>query len=187
MVQQAKVRFTYDLLQAAPDDGKRYEIIDGELYVTPAPNRRHQRLSKWIQHFLFQHVELERRLGEIYSAPFDVIMADDQVVQPDLVYVKKQRASLFSDRGLEGAPDLVVEILSPRTRERDLTLKRSVYARFGVAEVWFVDPDTDRISVLTLRETGYQLVGDFGPGDRLESLVLPALELDLERVFARDQ
>lgn len=97
-----EVRFTYDLLKSAPDDGERHEILDGELYVTPVPNRRHQRLSKWIQHFLFQHVELEGRLGEVYGAPFDVILADDQVVQPDLLFVKKQRASLLSDRGLEG-------------------------------------------------------------------------------------
>lgn len=185
MVQRAQVRFTYDLLKSTPDDGKRYEILDGDLHVTPAPNRRHQRLSKWIQHFLFQHVELEGRLGEIYDAPFDVILADDQVVQPDLVYVTKQRASLLSDRGLEGAPDLAIEILSPKTRERDLTLKRAVYGRFGVAELWFVDPDADRISVWTLREGGYQLVGDFGPADRLQSPVLPKLVIDLERVFAR--
>jgi Uma2 family endonuclease len=185
MVLRAQVRFTYDLLKSTPDDGKRYEILDGELYVTPAPNRRHQRLSKWIQHFLFQHVELEERLGEIYDAPFDVILAEDQVVQPDLLFVKRQRASLLSDRGLEGAPDLVVEILSPKTRDRDLTLKRAVYGRFGVAEVWFVDPDLDRVAVWTLREAGYQLVGDFSAGDRLESLVLPGLLIDLQKVFER--
>lgn len=78
-----------------------------------------------------------------------------------------------------------MEILSPKTRERDLTLMRAVYGRFGVAEVWFVDPGVDRVSVWTLREGGYQFVGDFGPGDRLESLVLPALVIDLEKVFAR--
>lgn len=185
MARPQQVRYTYDDLRNTPeDDGQRHEVLDGELVVSPSPNRRHQQLSKRLQHALYSHVELEHHLGEVYDAPFDVILAPDNVVVPDLIFVSTARQALFSDRGLEGAPDLVVEILSPSTRARDVGVKRRIYARFGVRELWLVDPTRDVVDRYQLSEGG-DLVADgtFGRIDTLESRVLPALRLDLAAVF----
>lgn len=106
-------------------------MLDGELVVSPSPNRRHQQLSKRLQHHLYCHVEVDQQLGEVYYAPFDVILAQDNVLVPDLIYVAEAQKELFSQRGLEGAPDLVVEILSPSTRSRDLGVKPASTAGSG--------------------------------------------------------
>jgi Uma2 family endonuclease len=179
-----QVRLTYADYRLLPDDGRRYEVLDGELVVSPAPSRRHQQLSKRLQYELYRHVEVEHRLGEVYYAPFDVILTDDTIVQPDLIFVTRERQGLFSERGLEGAPDLVVEILSPRTRSHDEGLKRAIYARFGVRELWLVDPERDVIDAFELSGGELARVGSFGRADALQSRVLPGLRLDLAAVFA---
>lgn len=179
-----QVRFTYEDYRQLPDDGQRYEVLDGELVVSPSPNRRHQQLSKRLQYELYRHVEVDHRLGEIYPAPFDVILADDNVVVPDLIFVTAARQALFSQRGLDGAPDLVVEILSPSTRSRDRGAKRAIYARFGVRELWLVDPDRDAIDVHELTGDELVLTRTFGRDDTLVSGVLPGLRLELAPVFA---
>lgn len=179
-----QVRFTYADYRHLPDDGLRYEVLDGELVVSPSPSRRHQQLSKRLQFELYKHVEVDHQLGEVYDAPFDVILADDNVLVPDLIYVARERQALFSQRGLDGAPDLVVEILSPSTRSRDLGVKRRIYARFGVRELWLVDPERDMVDVHRLVDGELELAGTYGPGDDLVCHVLPELRLDLRAVFA---
>lgn len=175
---------TYELYRQLPDDGKRYEVLDGELVVSPAPSRRHQRLSTRLHYHLFRHVEVERSLGEVYAAPFDVVLSDTNVVQPDLIYVAQERLELFQERGLFGAPDLVVEILSPRTRRRDRGLKKAIYARFGVRELWLVDPDRSEVEVWRLADGEDVLEGRLTPSDTLVSGVVPELRLELAQVFA---
>jgi Uma2 family endonuclease len=174
---------TYELYLQLPDDGKRYEVLDGELVVSPAPSRRHQQLSKRLQYHLYRHVEVDRSLGEVYDAPFDVILSDTNVVQPDLIYVASERLGLFEERGLFGAPDLVVEILSPGTRRRDRGLKKAIYARFGVRELWLVEPDRSEVEVWRLADGAYVLEGRLGPPDTLVSGVVPELRLELAQVF----
>ncbi len=179
-----QVRYTYDDYRQLPDDGLRYEVLDGELVVSPSPSRRHQQLSKRLQYALYKHVEVDHRRGEVYDAPFDVILADDTVLVPDLIFVTRERQDLFSGRGLDGAPDLVVEIVSPSTRARDVGTKRELYARFGVRELWLVDPARDAIDVHELAGGELARVATCGPGDALTSRVLPDLRLDLAAVFA---
>ncbi|MCW8140535.1 MAG: Uma2 family endonuclease [Planctomycetota bacterium] len=179
-----QVRFTYEDYRRVPDDGQRHEVLDGEHVVSPAPGRRHQQVLKRLAVKLVLHVEGERRRGEVYFAPFDVLLADDNVVQPDLIFVAEERQALFSERGLEGAPDLVVEVLSPSTRARDRGKKREVYARFGVRELWLVDPDAGTVDLFTLAAGQLAHAGTFGPGDVLVTPLLADLRLDLAAVFA---
>ncbi|MCO5172315.1 MAG: Uma2 family endonuclease [Planctomycetes bacterium] len=179
-----QVRYTYEDYRQLPDDGRRYEVLDGELVVSPSPSRRHQELSKRLQYQLYRHAEVEHRVGEVFYAPFDVILSEDNVVQPDLLFVARERLAAFSERGLEGAPDLVVEILSPSTRARDRGKKREVYARFGVRELWLVDPERDAVDVFERVAGDLVATGSLGRGESLASRVVPGLRIDLAAVFA---
>ncbi len=156
MVRDLSVRLTYRDYAALPDDGRRYEIHDGELSVTPAPNTAHQRVSRELLVLLDRHVKA-RRLGEVFPAPFDVILDDSTIVQPDLLFVATDRARLVSSRGIEGGPTLVVEIVSPTTAQIDLVRKRPLYARHGVPHYWIVDPDALAVDAYVLGPAGYTL------------------------------
>ena len=147
-----KVVLTYDDYAALPNDGLRYELHEGELSVTPAPGRTHQSVVIDLAAALHAHVR-ERRLGELYVAPFDVILSHVTVVQPDIVFVANERLHILAERGAEAAPTLAVEILSPSTRTIDRTTKLQLYARYRVPYYWIVDPAARAIDV-------YQLVGD---------------------------
>ena len=180
-MKRAKERFTYQDYLQLPED-KRYEILEGELYVVAAPNTRHQRVSRNLVFSLFQHVR-ERELGELLHAPYDVILSEENVVQPDILFVRKRRIGIIDEMNLRGAPDLVVEILSPGTRIKDLELKRMIYARCDVPEYWVVDPDAGTVEVLVLSDKAYASAGTFGKSDLLSSLLLPELNLPLSTVF----
>jgi Uma2 family endonuclease len=182
-MKQSNVRFDYsDYLQLP--EGKRYEILAGELYVVPAPNTRHQRISLRIQTALVRQIA-EKGLGELLSAPYDVVLSEENVVQPDILFVRKDRLSLIGEQNLPAAPDLIVEILSPATRKKDLAIKQKIYARFGVQEYWIVDPEADRVEVLTWRESGYITVGVYGATDHLLSPLLPDIDIPLAALFAQ--
>ncbi len=138
--------WTYHEFARLPSDRNRYEIIAGELYVTPAPGTPHQfavvRLTALLDAFVVQH-----DLGWILPGPVDVLFAEGDYLEPDLVFVRRERRGIISDRGIEAAPDLVVEVASPSTAKRDRGIKRERYAYFGVPEYWVADPDTKRIEV----------------------------------------
>jgi Uma2 family endonuclease len=151
------VVLTYKDYAALPADGRRYEIHAGELSVTPAPSPRHQRILGRLNHVLRLHVE-ERRLGEVLFAPIDLILGETTIVQPDLLYLDPGRAGLVSDRGIEGAPTLVVEILSPSTTVIDRATKTQLYARHGVPYYWIVDPEARTVEAYVLVAQGYELV-----------------------------
>jgi Uma2 family endonuclease len=139
--------WTYAEFARLPDDGNRYEVIAGELYVTPAPNRLHQRVSARLIH-LFEGFCEERGAGEVYGAPFDVIFGKGDYVEPDLVFVREDRVDdVIRDHGIVGTPDLVVEILSDSTEQRDRGIKRERYAAYGVPEYWIVDADARHVEV----------------------------------------
>ena len=131
-----RIKLTYDDFLLFPDDGKRHELIDGEHYVTPSPNTKHQRVSGNL-HFLMRAWLEEHPIGQVFYAPFDVVFSRFDVVEPDLLYVSNERMKeIVTAQHVTGAPDIVVEIGSPGTRKRDETIKRRLYERSGVSEYW---------------------------------------------------
>ncbi len=177
-----KLKLTYQDYVLLPDDGKRYEILDGDLYMTPSPTARHQRVSRDLFLALAQHVQTHM-LGEVLAAPLDVILADDSIAQPDILFISNERLPIVRD-WVHGAPDLVIEILSPGTRERDRTLKRHLYARYGVRELWLVDPEAKTVEVFRLDPASEIAPRIFVEQDTLTSDVLPSLRLPLESIWA---
>ncbi|RMD91413.1 MAG: Uma2 family endonuclease, partial [Calditrichaeota bacterium] len=131
------LQFTYDDYLQLHDDGKRYEIIEGELFMTPAPNIQHQNILSELGERLRKFV-LKKHLGIVLYAPCDVILSKTNVVQPDILYVSKINQAIITDKNIQGAPDLVVEITSATTLERDLVLKKKLYGKYGVKEYWIV-------------------------------------------------
>jgi Uma2 family endonuclease len=149
-----RVILTYADYSALPDDGRRYELHEGELSVTPAPGTRHQRVKANLFVILFHHVR-SRGLGDLFDAPTDCIMSDITVVQPDILFVDAGHASRVSERAIEGAPTLAIEILSPSTEHIDRRRKLHLYARHGVAHYWIVDPVARTIDAYTLEDRAY--------------------------------
>ena len=179
--QRPKIKFTYIDYKNTPED-KRYELLDGELAVVPSPRTDHQRTLRKLGVRLEAFVE-ERGLGEIFFAPFDVVLSDTDVVQPDILFVSNERAGIVTEDNVQGAPDLVVEILSPSTAERDRTFKRSLYAQHGVREFWIVDTNAGRVEILTLGEQGFTLTATYNRDGELTSPVLEGLRIKLNEVF----
>ena len=180
--------WTYEVYRRLPNDGRRYEVVRGFLYVTPAPSFDHQfavwQLSRQLGNFVVEH-----DLGIILLAPFDIRLPGGiaSPVQPDLAFVRSGNQPRPGDGSFEGVPDLVVEVLSPGTRRLDRTVKLAAYRDAGVPEVWLCDPMPRRIQVLALSGEGTEYVqhGVFGPGEAVSSTVLPGLELAVDRVFSR--
>ena len=174
-------RWTYADYAALPDDGNRYEIIAGVLYMTPAPGTGHQSISARVVTFLVTHVEFAG-LGRVFAAPVDVELAPDTVVQPDIVVVLSANLHRITPSRIIGAPDLVVEILSPGTAGYDRREKQDAYARSGVGEYWVVDPGAQTVELLTLDQGGYRSHGVFRGQARLPSSAV-TLPVPIERFF----
>jgi len=178
-------KLTYDDLVLFPDDGKRHELIDGEHFMTPAPGSGHQWVAQRLNALLYQFVEANG-LGRVYFAPLDVVFTRHDVVEPDLLFVSRQRLGIITAPNIQGAPDLVVEILSPTSRRHDEVRKLALYDRSGVAEYWLVDPEAE--TVKAFRREG----AHFGrpellaarDGDLLRTSLLPGLEIPLAAIFA---
>ncbi|MEO8347519.1 MAG: Uma2 family endonuclease [Acidobacteriota bacterium] len=175
------LRFTYEDYVLLPDD-RRYEVIDGELYLTPAPTPYHQLVKRRIERLLEDHVQ-DAGLGQILDAPCDVVLSRFDVLQPDIFFIAAGRLSIMGEKYISDAPDLVVEILSPGTRKRDRVFKSKRYARFGVREMWIADPDRKTIEVFVNAEGGFRPDVLYGGEDVLRSPLLPGLEIPLGRVF----
>jgi Uma2 family endonuclease len=180
------VKLTYDDFVQFPDDGKRHELIDGEHYVTPSPNTRHQIISGTLYGLIWTWLQAHP-MGRLFHAPYDVVFSDFDVVEPDLLYLSTERAEqVLTPLHARGAPELVIEIGSKGTRKRDATIKRRLYERAGVSEYWLVDPEIAAIRVY--RREGEQ----FGPpvelsreaADVMTTPLLPGLDLPLARIFA---
>jgi Uma2 family endonuclease len=163
----ARVALTYRDYAALPDDGKRYEVHDGELSVMTAPTSDHQIVSARLFTTLHRHVEA-RRLGLVLYAPLDVILSDTTIVQPDIVYLDRERLPALERRGVEGPPTLVIEILSPTTAATDRSRKRALYTRYGVPNFWLVDPDVRVIEAYVLRGGEYALAVRAAGGQPLD-------------------
>jgi len=178
-------KLTYDDFVLFPDDGKRHELIDGEHFVSPSANVRHQRVLRRLSLLLQGFVEA-RSLGETFFAPLDVVFSIHDVVEPDLIYVSNARASILTAANLQGSPDLVVEVLSPSNRRYDEVEKRGLYERAEVGEYWIVDPEADTVKVYRREGEGFgrPALLSAGDGDRLTSPLFPGLEIALPDVLA---
>jgi Uma2 family endonuclease len=174
--------FTYAEYQKLPDD-QRYEVLEGELVMTPAPGKDHQLILLNLGSLLLSFTR-KASLGMVFVAPFDVILSEQNVVQPDLLFVSRDRLEIVQERGVFGAPDLVVEILSPSSAGRDLDTKRRLYSKYGVREYWLVDPRSRSVDVLTQQGTGLELWQRYQGTEPLHSPLLPSLSLDLAEIFS---
>ena len=163
------MKLTYQDLLGLPEDLLRHELIDGEHYVTAAPNPEHQRVVVNLIWMVRGHLE-EHPLGRVFSAPLDIVLSDFDVVEPDLLYVSRDRMERYlNDRYLSAAPDLVIEVLSPSTRRRDEGVKHRLYERYGVGEYWLIDPVRDAVKVFRL----------------VEGRLVPQAELSLQAALRR--
>ncbi len=173
-------KLTYDDYLLIPEDGRRHEIIDGELYVNPAPNMRHQTVSMNLTLALGAFVRAHR-IGYLYYAPCDVVLSQLDVVQPDIMFISAAREELLTSANVQGAPDLVIEILSPSTRRLDLQLKRKRYDLFGVDEYWIVDPENETVAI---HRRGGESLEAISVTDPIESPLLPGFHISLAEIFA---
>ena len=176
-----KPKFTYEDYYYAPED-KRYELHDGDLVVVPAPKEQHQDMVGTLYYFLRAFV-LGRMLGRVYIAPFDIVFTNHDVVQPDVIFVSNEKLNIITPDNIQGAPDLVIEVLSPSTAHRDRTFKRALYARHRVGEFWLVDTNARLIEVLLLGESEYETVGTYGAGQTLTSPTLTDFSLNIDDIF----
>jgi len=178
---KAKIKFTYTDYLQLPED-KRYELIEGEFSMVPSPNYLHQVISKRLFRALDDYVR-NLELGEVLYAPLDIILSEENVLQPDILFISKERAAIIIDKNIHGAPDLVIEILSPSTMEKDRGLKQKLYAKFGVREYWLVDPDKKIIEVMTLGERGFESTEVYQEGDLLKSPLLKRISITVSEIF----
>ncbi len=175
------IKFTVKDYMSIQDD-KRYELLEGELVMVPSPSVQHQRILKRLLYALDGFVS-ERQLGEVVIAPCDVVLSDHDVLQPDILFISKDRGYIIAPGNIRGAPDLVVEILSPSTEQRDRTVKSTIYARYGVREYWLVSPAEHTVEVLTLGAEGYATSGIYRAEDTLSSPLLQGLALPVKSLF----
>ncbi len=180
---QAKptAKLTYEDYCKTPDD-QRWELLNGELIMAPSPNTVHQRTAFRLGRLLADFVE-GMDLGDVFIAPLDVILSEVNVVQPDLLFISNARHHILTDANVQGAPDLVVEILSPSTASRDWRTKLDLYAEYGVQEYWVVDPDAQRVWVMARTEGSLVEVAHYGPSDTLTSPILQGFTANLSEVF----
>ncbi len=176
--------WTYQDYLDLPDDGNRYEIIWGELYMmTPAPSTRHQRVSRNLEFALWNYTQ-KNDLGEVLYAPCDLVMKPDATpVQPDILFIAKDRLGIITEKNVAGVPDLLVEILSAGNPRHDRVTKFELYEQAGVAEYWIVDPEAHAIEVFVLSQGAYALLGRFGAGEAAVSKALAGFSVAVDKVI----
>ena len=182
MERMALSQITWQDVQQLPDDGHRHEAIEGELYVTPAPSLRHQRISMRLT-LLLHDLLVEPGYGELFFAPTGVeFPATEEGVQPDLLFVSNERRGILAEPWIQGPPDLVIEILSPTTAQRDRGVKRKLYERQGVSEYWIVDPEQEVVEQYALQSGIYELLTKVKIGT-IQSVVVQGFEVSAQDIF----
>ncbi|MGH8654832.1 MAG: Uma2 family endonuclease [Gammaproteobacteria bacterium] len=180
------IRFTYEDYKSLPESmEKRYELLDGDLLMVPAPTTYHQFVSRNLE-FILHSFARTHGLGNVLYAPVDVVLGtgkDREVVQPDVLFISRGRTAIIAPAEIQGAPDLIVEVLSPGTEERDRGYKRHLYGRYGVLEYWIVDPEAETIDVIRAAGAEFELAMTCGVNQTLSSSIFPGLEIDLHEVF----
>jgi Uma2 family endonuclease len=177
-IPQGKIVLTYDDYRDLPNDRNRYEILAGELSVTPAPSTKHQRISGHLHRILANHV-VANQPGDIYAAPTDVILAPTTVVQPDLIFIGNDRRGIITERAIEGPPTLLIEILSPTTQRTDRQTKAQLYAKHEVPHYWLIDPDQQTLEAYELAGDQYNLVFKAQNAEVFTPSLFPGLSIRL--------
>ena len=178
------IPWTYEDYLAFPEDGKRYEIIEGDCYMSPAPRTKHQSTSVNLLTFLAVYLR-RTKVGKAFTAPTDVVFSDTNVVQPDLLVVLAARASIITDKNIQGAPDIVIEIISETSRKTDEITKKKLYERYGVLEYWIVDPELALVKIYRLTDGRYGRAEERAEerGETVTTVLLPGLEISLTELF----
>lgn len=181
IIEKKKRKYTYEDYCNTPED-KRYELINGELLMAPSPFINHQRISRKLEVILDKFVT-ENESGEVFDAPCDVYFDNENVVQPDILFISKKNLHSIGEKNIQGAPDLVVEILSEQSVYRDMVRKKKLYAKFGVKEYWIVIPENKQIEIYILEGGTFQLYKSLDNTDTLTSPLLRGLKIELKKVF----
>ena len=181
-IPKGKIVLTYEDYVLLPNDRNRYEILQGELTVTPAPSTKHQSASANLFKLLSRHID-DRNLGKLFYAPIDLILDPTTILQPDLLFVFSSHQQIITERAVEGVPDLVVEILSPTTSRTDRVTKAQIYARYGVPVYWIVDPDEESIEIYLLDGDLFRLAATLRGANPTMAPPFKELEIAARDVF----
>jgi Uma2 family endonuclease len=176
-----KKKYTYEDYLKTPED-QRYELIEGELFMTPSPIPKHQKISRDIEFEILKFVRMND-LGEVFDAPCDVYLNAENVIQPDILFISKDRLDIIGEKNIQGAPDIVIEIISESSAYRDMVQKKKLYTKFGVKEYWIVIPDEGLIEMYILKDNTCQLYKTYTKDDALESPYLKGLKIELKAIF----
>jgi Uma2 family endonuclease len=177
--------YTYQDYLELPDDGKRYEIIEGELIMSPAPSTIHQ-MTKGNFYFHVRKFIEKEKLGILFDAPTDVLMSNTNIVQPDIFFIFHKNSSIIKEANIIGVPDLINEIISPSSGYYDLIAKKEIYETFGVKEYWIVDPLKKRIEIFVNNENKFELHQRLERQGILKSVILQGFQLDLKNIFENE-
>ena len=178
--------YTYeDYLKIPEEPGYRLEILEGSLVKEPSPSVHHQRVTSALYRQLANFFDGFDPEGELFFAPLDVTLTTSNVLQPDIVFVSGTRKGIMRQERIDGACDLVVEIMSPTNRRKDRLQKMEIYRKAGIPHYWLVDPEENTLEAFLLRDGSYTLVVAGGPGDKFTHPEFPGLDLDLDRIFYR--
>ncbi|MEW6238350.1 MAG: Uma2 family endonuclease [Candidatus Omnitrophota bacterium] len=177
----SSIQFTYEDYLHFSDD-KRYEIIEGEVYMVPSPLTYHQRIALNLSMATNDYV-VRNCFGEVFISPLDVVLSDIDVVQPDIFFISNENLRIITEKNIQGAPDLVVEILSPSSDYKDKVLKSKLYAKYGVKEYWLVDPGAKQIQVFALKDAALALWNAYRLDETMHSALWPELKLELKSIF----
>jgi Uma2 family endonuclease len=178
---EKKPRYTYHDYAQLPE-GAPYQLIGGELIMTPSPVPYHQDISRNLEFLLLTYIK-SQNLGKVYDAPIDVYLEEEETYQPDIIFISRDRLSIVGEKKIEGAPDLVIEILSPATAYYDLRKKKEVYEKHGVKEYWIVDPIEKIIEVFENKEKGFELYNQARVEGKVSSRLLENFSVDLKDIF----
>ncbi len=177
-----KKKYTYnDYLSL--NDGFFYQLINGELVMTASPSPLHQRISKTIEFLLVQYVEKKKKIGEIFHAPIDVYFEENEVYQPDIIFISNEKSAIIEDTKINGAPDLIVEILSPNNAYYDLKHKKKIYEKHGVKEYWIVDPVEKSMEIYENINKKFNLICDTDNSKKIKSKLLTELDFNVMEIF----
>ncbi len=179
-------RWTYEELRnELPESNTPVELWDGELIMSPSPNVAHQRVIARLFTALNVYAE-DRNAGTVLFSPIDMVLSSGRVVQPDVAFIATERLDIIDDV-INGPADLVAEVISPGSRNRDRVEKRDLYQERGVKEYWLIDPEARTVEVLVLEENSFQLHGCWGPEERAESRLLDGFQVDVAGLFGKAQ
>ena len=173
---------TADEYQQLSEGPPYYQLIGGKLFMTPSPAAYHQEILGSL-HLILAPFILESNLGKVYLAPLDVRLSENDVFQPDLIFVARDRLKIVKESAIDGAPDLTVEILSPSTAGIDRDLKRKTYAQYGVKELWLIDPVEKGVALYALQEDPTEPYSTFERGEVLCSRLFPGFLLNTDQIF----